>query len=198
MIGKLGSGKLIIFCDSSKDCYGFCCYLVSEIDGIKSNLVFAKSKVAPGKSPSLPTLELLSVHLASKCLISILDSFVNIEEIVIAMDAQIVLSWILTENVKAKNILAKNKVKDISLIRQNILSRYKLNIKFRYIPTAENPADLVSRGVSYTNLNKNWDFWAHGPQFLVQIAGKWPEKPLGCLSKTSQLALNTTCQFFCE
>ena len=63
-IDKDKPSELYIVCDSSKQAYGFAAY--NAQDG-KSSLVFAKAKVAPMKSKSLPTLELLSVFLAIKC-----------------------------------------------------------------------------------------------------------------------------------
>ena len=55
--------KLCVFCDASHQTYGFVIYGVQ--DGI-SQIIFAKTKVAPVKSKSLPTLELLAVFLVFK------------------------------------------------------------------------------------------------------------------------------------
>ena len=79
---------LYLFCDSSKD--------------NKSNLMFAKDKVTPIKPRSLPALELLSVFLGVKCLHFILDSYPNVtfKRLVIAVDAQVVLSWLMSQQIK--------------------------------------------------------------------------------------------------
>ena len=61
-----------LFCDSSKQSYGFALYNVQDN---KSNLMFAKAKVTPIKPRGLPTLELLSVFLGVKCLHLLLDSY---------------------------------------------------------------------------------------------------------------------------
>ena len=53
------------FCDASKTIYGFCAYIKQSG---KSNLLFAKSKLAPEPSKKLPSLDLLSVYMALKCL----------------------------------------------------------------------------------------------------------------------------------
>ena len=54
---------LCILCDASKSCYGFAIYSVVDRN---SNLLFAKSKVAPNKPKTLPMLELLGDYLALK------------------------------------------------------------------------------------------------------------------------------------
>ena len=70
--------SLCLFCDASKPCYGFTVYGI--FDG-RAHLLFAKSKVAPSKAKTLPTLELLVVYLALKCLplITITINFLKIE-----------------------------------------------------------------------------------------------------------------------
>ena len=95
-----GDITLYVFCDSSKRMYGFSCYArFSEGSEVKTNLLYAKSKCAPNKGKSLPTLELLSVFLAMKCiptLISGLRSTCRITDVIICVDSQVALSWILT------------------------------------------------------------------------------------------------------
>lgn len=55
--------QLHAFCDALSDGYGACLYLRSvTANGITVNLVMAKSKVAPLKSPTIPKLELCYVN----------------------------------------------------------------------------------------------------------------------------------------
>ena len=113
-IDKDKPSELYIFCDSSKQAYGFAAYNVQ--DG-KSSLIFAKAKVAPMKSKSLPTLELLSVFLAVKCLPTLLDAYSQgmIHNVTISVDAQVVLAWLLSEEIKTKNQFAKNRLRYSSI-----------------------------------------------------------------------------------
>ena len=180
-----GDTSLFIFCDSSKSTYGFSCY--AKCDN-SCNLVFAKAKTAPSKSKSLPTLELLSAFLAIKCLDTIIKSLnANIIDINICVDAQIVLSWILTGRVKSKNIFANNRVKEISNLRNDIKLKYNLDVKFKYIPTEDNPADLLTRGISFKDFKSKFEFWLHGPKFLSTSPFQWPIRTLGCLSEKDKL-----------
>ena len=111
--------SLFIFCDASKRCYGLSVYNVCNGN---YQLVFAKAKVAPIKPRSLPTLELMAAFLALKCLPMLLDSYreFTFKSINLAVDSQIVLSWILSENVKTKNVFTQNRIKDICLLRQEM------------------------------------------------------------------------------
>ena len=108
---------LFVFCDASKEAYGYNVYMYQ---GGSANLIFAKSKVAPLKRKSLPTLELLSVYLSHKGLFSLLKTFrkVKIRKIVIAVDAQVVLAWLLSDDVKTKNQFAKNRIMDIHKMKK--------------------------------------------------------------------------------
>ena len=181
--------SLIIFTDASKTTYGFACYARSvEGDQIETRLLFSKCKNAPSKSKSIPTLELLAVFMALKCLPSILDALSgkNILDIFIGVDAQIVLSWILTKNVRAKNIFAANRVKDISIFRDDISEKYKIDCRFKYIPSELNVADLVTKGLSMKHFLGRLEVWQHGPAFLSTADIKWPERALGCLSNSSK------------
>lgn len=186
-LSVLDSVSLIVFTDSSKLLYGFTAYTSTESGG--SHLVFAKSKVSPVKSKSLPTLELLAVFLVFKCIESLLDSLtgIAIDSIYIGIDSQIVLTWVLSECVKAKNIFARNRVSDISLVRKRLLEERDLTCQFKYIPTDLNPADLLTRGLSSKEFTKKFAFWIHGPDFINVRPIIWPTSNLGCLSDENKI-----------
>lgn len=73
---------------------------------------FAKAKVALLISQTLPTLELLAVFLAIKCLGNVFKHFSK--ESFVVVDTQIVLSWLFSEGIKTKNQFVKNRLKDIN------------------------------------------------------------------------------------
>ena len=85
------SADFYTFCDAPKRDFGFAAY--SEQDG-ESHLTFSKAKVAPMKPNSLPTLKLLVVVLSNQCLLPLLKAYsrIRIRDIVISVDAQVVLS----------------------------------------------------------------------------------------------------------
>jgi len=183
-----GDVSLLIFCDSSQTMYGFSVYAKNSTTG-NCTLLFAKSKSAPTKAKSLPTLELMAVYLALSCLPTILDSIkATVHDVTIGVDAQVVLSWILSGKINSKNICARNRLKDVTKFRSEVKETYNLDVKFKYIATECNPADLLTRGISFTDFDKKFDVWVHGPKF-IQTPGdiEWPTKRLDCLSETSKL-----------
>ena len=148
---SLDEGKatdVYVFCDASKQAYGFVMYAVQEG---KSSMVFAKAKMSPLWEQTLPTLELLATYLALKCLKPVLKIFHNVivNNVYVAVDAQVVLSWIVTKKLALKkNVFVKKRIQDISMMEKGLRSEFGLDIHYRYIATAENPADLLTRGLT--------------------------------------------------
>ena len=175
---------LLIFCDASKKAYGYVAYAKQDV----TNFIFSKCKTAPIKEKTLPTLELLSVFLALQGLINILKNFKNVKfnNVYVAVDAQIVLSWILSEITKCKRPFVANRIKDIKKMQRDILSEFNVDIQFKYVPTAENPADLLTRGLSLDAFKLELEFWLKGPSWARSGEIKWPTSELKCLSSSQQ------------
>ena len=150
----------------------------------------SKAKVSPMKAKSLPTLELLGVFTAINCLGSILNCYSNIQvsNVFIAVDAQVVLSWLLTDlcNIKAKNKFTSNRLKDIQLMKVEILNKYSISIKFKYVSTSDNPADLLSHGLSFNKFEEQFKFWVSGPKWLNVSPVEFPMSELNCLSEKNK------------
>ena len=105
----------------------------------------------------------------------------NIATISVAVDAQVVLSWLLTERVKIKNVFAANRIKDIQVMLGELKTTHNLNVNFKYVPTRENPADLLTRGLTLAAFKQDLDFWLKGPTWLQGDSVKWPNSNLECL-----------------
>ena len=159
------TNSLVIFTDASKLDYGFAVYNVS--DGC-SNLLYAKSRVAPIKAKTLPTLELLGVHHALKSLPIVLDSFANVKfmDVTIAVNSQVVFQWLLADSIRTKSVFTRNRVKDIALFKKFLLQDYGITVQFRYVKSEDNPCDLLTRALSFNEFVKQLFFWQHGPQWL--------------------------------
>ena len=184
-VNEASSNSLVIFTDASKLGYGFAIYNVA--DGC-SRLLYAKSRVAPIKAKTLPTLELLGVHHALKSLPFVLDSFANVKfmDVTLSVDSQVVLQWLLADSISTKSIFTRNRVKDIEQYKKSLLQAYGITICFKYVKSEENPCDLLTRGLSFKEFIKNLSFWQHGPRWLPDYQDSWPNYALGCLSAGSK------------
>ena len=184
--------ELFLFCDASKRAYGFVAY---GVQAGRSCILFAKPKVAPLRDEkSLPTLELLGVFLAYKCLFTLLRTYCNfhIKNVYINCDAQVVLSWILSDSIKTKNQFARNRIKDIHEMQQELSEKFKIPVHLRYVPTDQNPADLLTRGLTLDIFKKNFDFWIHGPEWIRKDIVVWPVSNLSCLSNANKSVMLAT------
>ena len=184
-VNEDSSNSLVIFTDTSKLGYGFA--ICNVADGC-SNLLYAKSRAAPVKAKTLPTLVLLGVHHALKSLPIVLDFFVNVKfmDVTIAGDSQVVLQWLLADSISTKSVFTLNRVKDIALFKKSLLQDYDITVQFRYVKSEDNPCDLLTRGLSFNDFVKQLSFWHHGPQWLPDFRDSWPDSALGCLSATSK------------
>jgi hypothetical protein len=186
---------LVIFTDASKTNYGFTIYTVHGRDDDKSsNLLFSKTKVAPLKSKTLPTLELLAIFLAFKCLMNIIVALdrTRISRVYFATDSQIAISWILNKEVKTKNVFANNRVKDILQFQETLNNEHNLKCVFKFINSDSNPADLLTRGLTVRDFDNKFEFWKRGPEFIRRSPIDWPTSALQCLSKENKALVTCT------
>lgn len=150
---SLTDSTIHCFVDASMKAYGAVIYVVNEHG---SSLVMTKSRVAPIKELTLPRLELMAATIGAR-----LTRFVcnhlkesNISQCILWSDSQIVLSWLASD--KPLPTFVKNRVKEIRSAEFS---------EFKYCPTTENPADLLTRGMTVKELQKA-KLWWHGPSWL--------------------------------
>ncbi|XP_068238445.1 uncharacterized protein [Palaemon carinicauda] len=176
---------LHVFCNSSTEAYGFVMYACS--DDNQSSFLFAKSKLAPlrkGNEHSVPTLELMGVILALKCLPTLMETYRNIQFqfVNICADAKVVLNWIITKESKVKSKFIRNRILEVDYLKNEIVKEFKVPVKYNYVHTEQNPADLLTRGLSYNKFLENRKFWLEGPEWLNNNFERWPKYPFMSLS----------------
>lgn len=149
------------FGDASELAYGACLYAVSRDrrGEAHSLLLCSKSRVAPLKKISLPRLELEAALLLSQLLSSVKAAFgERIDQVRLWSDSTVTLGWIKAESQRFKTYVA-NRITKIQELTEGAT--------WHHVPTAENPADLLSRGTTVDNL-KSCALWWHGPSWLVE------------------------------
>ncbi|XP_064629239.1 uncharacterized protein LOC135488534 [Lineus longissimus] len=154
--------KLHVFADASPKAYGAVAYLKC---GGCTSLVMAKTRVAPIKPISLPRLELMAALIGSRLLNYLhrnLKPLINIEHAFLWSDSQIVLHWIHSE--KKLPSFVENRVREIRACQ--VITRFK------YCPTKDNPADILTRGMNASDL-QNAILWWNGPHWLR--TSEWPQ-----------------------
>ncbi|XP_049869025.1 uncharacterized protein LOC126368869 [Pectinophora gossypiella] len=158
------------FCDASQRAYGACIYLKSCNDqgDSKVSLLCAKSRVSPIAPTTIPRLELCAAVLGAQLAAATTQALrIKIDRHVYWSDSKIVLCWLRTTR-RTKTFVA-NRVGTI----KELTDPYS----WRYVPTSQNPADLVSRGVDPREI-ANSVMWWQGPSFLQQEESLWPEANL--------------------
>ncbi|XP_017797028.1 PREDICTED: uncharacterized protein LOC108578252, partial [Habropoda laboriosa] len=155
------------FSDASEQAFGATVYLRSKtVEGAWSTrLLCAKSRVAPLKSLSLPRLELSGALLLAR-LVSYVKEALQIEfaREYCWTDSTIVLAWLRAEPSRWKTFVANRVSETQSLTKIEA---------WHHVRSADNPADIVSRGIAVSALRDS-DLWWHGPQWLSQNCDDWP------------------------
>lgn len=156
--------QLLVFCDASKYAYAAAVYLLQQTTKSRRiDLIFAKTRLAPNKQITIPRLELLAALIGTRCLKFVHKELkVTISEKHIWVDSQCVLNWLYSK--KTLNTFVANRIKEM---------KEDKDINFHYISTAENPADIASRGASARELQSN-KLWWHGPDWLMKTGEAWP------------------------
>ena len=162
--------ELHCFADASP--YAYCAAVYVRVlykdGGISSNLLLAKSRVAPiNPKHTLPRLELLGALIAAR-----LGSYVNNcwktkHPVFCYTDSAIALHWIRQEPSKWKVFVAR---------RVEEIQRLVPSSSWRHVPGHNNPADLGTRGISVYDL-KDSKLWTYGPTWLTLLRSQWPSMP---------------------
>lgn len=166
------------FGDASPYAYGACVYLRMLPPNGKwfVSLVFAKARVAPTKQLTLPRLELLGSLICARLATYVLKELRLTERAVLHCwtDSTVSLAWIQKEPWHWKTFV-QNRVTEIqALVPPD---------NWHFCPGKDNPADLLTRGVSAEVLT-NSKTWLEGPGFLKEKLQTWPQSDDGEISES--------------
>ena len=169
---------IMTYCDASKIAYGAVAFLrIKNVDETHMQFIISKQRLAPkskcstkenkieeNEPVSLPRLELLSVVLGTR-----LSKFVETElhlpvkQKFLWTDSQVCLRWIVSS--KPLTTFVYNRITEI---------KNATNTVFHYIPTNQNPADVLTRGTTIEELNTN-NLWWEGPTWASKNENEWPQ-----------------------
>ncbi|XP_057656782.1 uncharacterized protein LOC130894179 [Diorhabda carinulata] len=153
--------ELHAFSDASEVAYGAAVYVRSKncYGETFCHLLISKAKVAPIKSLTIPRVELCAAHLLAKLVNKVTTSLrLDFNSVTLWSDSTIVLGWIKTP-VHLLKPFVRNRIAEIQDLT-DISS-------WRYVPSLENPADILSRG-SYPSSLNNSNIWWQGPYWLQE------------------------------
>ena len=197
--------ELHLFTDASETAYAAVVYsrTVDLQNNVSIKILALKSRVAPVKTVSLPRLELCAALLGSKLIKTITDllsltAFRNYT-VFAWSDSTIVLQWLSQPPNKWTTFVA-NRISQI----QDIISPQQWN----HVPTASNPADIPTRGMTPKEL-LDCSLWWSGPKWLHNSSSAWPKMPTQLDSPPEQkkqprtdtssyVASNASCDFIID
>ena len=164
--------ELIAFSDSSKNIYGTVIF-IKDLETNSVNFLMAKNRMI-GKnleSKSIPSLELQGICLGVETLIQLHKELtgpqnvvpVNIKRLQLFSDSLVCLNWLNSYSIKLdkmskQSVFIMNRLNQISKLCEHF------PVTFSFVSGIMNPADFITRPMSYVLLNKS-NFWT-GPEFL--------------------------------
>ncbi|XP_053692165.1 uncharacterized protein LOC128740628 [Sabethes cyaneus] len=167
------SAEIHGFCEASEKAYGACLYLrCTSVDGnVEVSLITSKSRVAPiddaakkRKRISIPRLELTSALVCSHLFEKVIQAINLPIQSYFWTDSMITKCW-LSSPPSRWNIFVANRVSEIQHITRSGV--------WNHISGAENPADVLSRGMTPDQLVSH-QIWWQGPSWLRLEKEYWP------------------------
>lgn len=176
------------FSDASSRAYGACVYVrtIQNDNQVTCSLLCAKSKVSPMNTVSIPRLELCAAVLLTQLMQRVVDAIsITADEIFLWTDSTIVVQWIHSAPNMHKVFVANR----IAFIHENSHVSW-----WRHTPSQLNPADLISRGTSVSELKEN-NLWWNGPEHLKHSYSSWPLNAVCTNSNSSDILELRQCSF---
>ena len=180
--GAQGCPVLVISCDASEKAYGAVAHIRWLLDTgrFETRFAMAKSKVAPLRSLGIPKLEINSCVLGARLNHTLgAETRLDFEKTVLCTDSKIALAWIQSESRTFKPFVS---------VRVGEIQMKSNTSDWRHLPSEDNVADDVSRGLRLEQLGGRW---THGADFLRRPEGDWPQDQSDTLHQSETEAVNS-------
>ena len=165
--------EIHIFSDASEEAYAATAYAVTE-DGTQSTLMIAKTRVKPTKESTIPRLELQGAALAAQ-LYTFICQHLGMFKTTFWSDSHVVLGCIKSDSSKYKQYVGN---------RINAIQSSTDKDSWNWVPSKENPADIISRGIWPPNENQ-MKLCLNGPSFITN--GCYPVQPYQATSPLEEI-----------
>ncbi len=159
-----------VFADASEQAYRSVACLRSENPQGKVEVSFlaARSCITPKKQQSIPRLELCAALTGAQLSKVIANELtLPISSLTLWSDSLTVLTWLLSDSCRYK-VFVGTRVAEIQELTGSAT--------WRYVPSGDNPADDITRGLTLLDLGGG-SRWTHGPAFPRQRPEEWPGPP---------------------
>lgn len=160
--GEITKVELHAFSDASQDAIGATIYLrlINNEGEASVSLLFAQTKLTPKRITTIPRLELCGGVLSTRAITWISKELrIHVDEIVFYTDSKVVLGYIQNESRRFYTYVAN---------RVQIIRQASDPTQWKYIETADNPADLTTRSITPKQLIDSQ--WLKGPEFLSNVS----------------------------
>ncbi|XP_067260302.1 uncharacterized protein [Chanodichthys erythropterus] len=159
-----------IFSDASEQAYGAVAYLrtVNPAGQTYLSFLIARSRVTPKRVHSIPRLELCGSLVAAQLAKLLANELtLTIQSTVLWTDSTTVLQWLKSESCRYR-VFIGNRIAEIQELTNQC--------SWRYVTSADNPADDLTKGRSLSYLATP-NRWSQGPPFLLLDPQEWPVLP---------------------
>ena len=189
--GHRGAPSIAAFADSSLGAYCAAVYVVWEVEGgsFSSRLLIAKCRLTALRGTTIPRGELCAVVVMMRlAVLASLHLATPIHRITCSTDSECVIAA-LAKSGSSFAPYWQNRVSEITGLLEELAPRCDLLEPVTHVPSAQNPADIGTRGtVSLADLGPG-SVWQQGPAFLASPRDAWP---LQVLTKTKATVVATS------
>ncbi|MCO5762324.1 MAG: A17 family peptidase, partial [Chromatiaceae bacterium] len=132
------------------------------------------------KPPTVPKAELqallIAVRMAAHALTEF-EGYLKIQRLIFWVDSGAVWFWVRNDHKEYLQFVHNRLEEIMTFLKQ----REDLRPMVRWLGTASNPADLVSRGCGAEDMVKGFSFWTQGPDFIRASEDQWPKQLPGAV-----------------